>query len=459
MQVRVYYIFLFPVLLLSCATFYEINYEFNQAFVEGRFEQAEKTLALSEKRMSKKARFLYLVNRGTVAFLQGNHSSSNEYFEDAYLYTEDYQRNYVDVGASFLVNPNMIDYPGEDHEKLFILYYKAINHCKLGDYQSALIECRRLNNRLYELSDSYQSENRYREDAFIHNLMGIIYQASGDYNNAFIAYENAYSIYEESFSRLFDLQPPRQLKLDLLHAAYLNGFYDKLRYYEEKLGIEYQRSEVPSGGELLLFWHNGLAPVKDEWSINFTITGGADFVTFANDEYGLNFTFPYDFDDEAESSKLTDLRFFRVAFPRYVDRPPEFTDGDVYLDGYIYSLDEAEDISAIAQKTLDQRMIAEMSKALMRAALKKLAEKQVSEENEGLGMAMSVFNAVTEKADTRNWQTLPNAIFYSRVPLDTGLNEVTMILHDRKYGREMEERFRFDGNAGQTIFHTYQTLN
>ncbi len=38
---------------------------------------------------------------------------------------------------------------------------------------------------------------RYQHDAFANNLIGLIYDASGDYNNAFIAYRNAYDIYEE----------------------------------------------------------------------------------------------------------------------------------------------------------------------------------------------------------------------------------------------------------------------
>jgi hypothetical protein len=458
MGTRVLYLLLL-ITLISCATFYEINYEFNQEFSNGQFEKAEKTLASSEKRMSRHARFLYLVNRGTVDFLQGEHQESNQFFEDAYLYSEDYQKNYLDIGASFLVNPNLIDYPGEDHEKLFILYYKALNYCQLQDYESALIECRRLNNRLYELSDKYNNENRYREDAFVHNLMGIIYQASGDYNNAFIAYENAYKIYKSSYSELFGLQAPEQLKLDLLHAAYLTGFYDKVEFYEKEFDLQYQKSDPPAGGEAMVFWHNGQAPVKDEWSVNFTITGGDDFVTFANDEYDLNFTFPYNLDDDADGAQLTDLRFFRIAFPKYVDRIPDFREGEIIVNGYNYSLEQAEDISAIAQKTLQQRMVAEMSKALMRAALKKLAEKQISEENEGLGLAMSVLNAATEKADTRNWQTLPNSIYYARVPLDTGTNEVILHLYNPSSRQEMKEIFVFNGNTGHTIFHTYQTLN
>ncbi len=59
-------------------------------------------------------------------------------------------------------------------------------------------------------------------------------------------------------------------------------------------------------------------------------------------------------------------------------------------------------------------------------------EKKTEEERreeairEGLSLMVGIFNASTEKADTRNWQTIPHDIYYSRVPLNTGENTVTL---------------------------------
>ena len=39
---------------------------------------------------------------------------------------------------------------------------------------------------------------------------------------------------------------------------------------------------------------------------------------------------------------------------------------------------------------------------------------------------MNVFNTVTEKADTRNWQSLPAFVSYVRVPLHEGNNTITV---------------------------------
>src|SRR5690606_16822618 len=150
---------------------------------------------------------------------------------------EDYRINYFHEAAGYLTNPNMSVYRGEDHEHLMLLYFKAINFLKMRKPEEALVECRRLNIRLNQLSDKYQSEQKYQRDAFIHNLMGIIYQTTGDYNNAFIAYRNALEIYEPDYSRLFSLSAPQQLKVDLLNTAWWTGFMDEFEYYKNKFDM------------------------------------------------------------------------------------------------------------------------------------------------------------------------------------------------------------------------------
>ncbi|MEM9325165.1 MAG: hypothetical protein AAGA85_05905, partial [Bacteroidota bacterium] len=357
------------------------------------------------------------------------------------------------------INPRIIEYPGEDHEHMLLLYYKALNYLKINDLEGALVECRRLNNRLNELSDRYKSDRKYRRDAFIHNLMGMIYEAAGDPNNAFIAYRNAYEIYQEDFVEMFGVQAPEQLKKDLMRAAYLSGFQDDLRSYEETFGYPYEHT-IPAHGEVLLLWHNGLGPIKDEWSVNFTVVEGeAGFVTFENANQGFSFPFPladYE-DDEDDDFKVTDLEFFRVVFPKYVERVPSTFSASVRANGKVWDLEEAEDINAIAFKVLEQRMVWEFSQSLMRAAIKKAAEKSLEGEDEGLGFAVGVINALTEQADTRNWQTIPHSIHYARIPLQAGDNELTMTV-GAEAGVGTGERFYFSGQQGKTYFHTYQSF-
>ncbi|WP_462249723.1 COG3014 family protein [Ekhidna sp.] len=443
--------------LTSCASFYQLNYEFNKNFEQGNIEKAADILDQNKKAAKSKTRFLYYANQGVVEHLLGNYQESNNWLEQAYLFGEDYHKNYLNFAASYFLNPNLIVYPGEDHEHLMLLYYKSLNFLKMGDHESALVECRRLNQRLFELGDKYLSESKYQKDAFVHNLMGIIYDSSGDYNNAFIAYRNSLEIYQNEFAQMFGLSAPDQLKKDLLRTASLAGFPEELDKFSEEFGMQYVKQDPSEGGELLFFWHNGLSPVKDEWSINFVaVKGDGGQVFFQNEEFGLNFPFFYDTEEDGNAS-ITDLTGTRVAFPKYVEREPYFTSASLEINNYYYPLEKAEDINAIAFKTLRERMLEELGKGLLRVALKKIVEKQVRKEDETLGFLVGLVNFASEQADTRNWQTIPHSIHYSRVPLEQGENSV--VLHtETPRSAESVQTFKFMGEKGKTQFKTYQSL-
>ncbi len=469
---RIWLIF-FLGLTISCATYYQLNYEFNEYYSNGNLTAASKLLDSNKKQANDKNRFLYFLNQGLVNAQLGNYLESNEWFEKAYLFGEDYHKNYAGIAASFLINPNSVTYLGEDHEHLLLLYYKAINFLKLGEYESALVECRRLNNRLNALADKYKTENKYKQDAFIHNLMGIIYEASGDVNNAFIAYRNSYNIYEGDYNEMFGMASPDQLKKDLVRTAYLNGFQTEQVFYEREFGFSFDKTTL-NDQELVFFWHNGLGPVKAEWSINFTVVEGqGGMVSFVNED--LNFNFPFPISDDQQKAELTNLRFFRVAFPKYVEREVVYSYAAITNGDKKYALELAEDINDIAFKVLNERMVKEFAQGLLRIAIKKSLEMAIRGEQssgkektneeqrseqlrEGLSFLVGVVNAATEKADTRNWQTLPHEIFYSRVPLDTGLNEVILQISSNKVNDTQKESFTFDAGKGETVFHTYHSL-
>ncbi|MEO1254577.1 MAG: hypothetical protein AAFY41_06785, partial [Bacteroidota bacterium] len=236
----------------------------------------------------------------------------------------------------------------------------------------------------------------------------------------------------------------------------LAGFPEEVDRYTKEFGMEYRVPQPSEGGELVFFWHNGLAPVKDEWSINFVaVAGEGGQVFFQNEEYGLNFPFYYDLDDD-DNASITDLTGTRVAFPKYVERQPYFEYASLEINNYYYPLEKAQDINAIAFKTLNERMLEELGKGLLRVALKKVVEKQVRKEDETLGFLVGIVNFASEQADTRNWQTIPHSIHYTRVPLAAGNNEI--VLHAEGSRAENQQVFSFNGMRGKTQFQTYQSL-
>jgi uncharacterized protein len=130
-------------------------------------------------------------------------------------------------------------------------------------------------------------------------------------------------------------------------------------------------------------------------------------------------------------------------------------------DSINYHTELAQNINSICTNVMKERFLKEMGNALARQLTKKLMEKgtealakgvvrstdkreaadTTNTEKEKLekkkenrinaagdiaGLAMNIFNAVNEKADTRNWQSLPAFVHYVRIPLHEGENNITV---------------------------------
>ena len=70
--------------------------------------------------------------------------------------------------------------------------------------------------------------------------------------------------------------------------------------------------------------------------------------------------------------------------------------------------------------------------------------------------AAPMVNRATEQADTRNWQSLPNCIFYSRIPLQSGINTCTITLHNP--AGESEKKILVLEGSGSLQFASVYTM-
>jgi uncharacterized protein len=445
-------------ILTSCVTYYQKTLQFQEYIRQGALEKADKWLDSNHKEARRNSGLLYFFNRGSVARMLGDYERSIGFFSEADRMIEDYLKSPGAEVMALLTNPGVRPYQPEDFEVIMLNYYQALNFLQLGDYEKALVECRRINLRLQQLNDRYKDHtNKYQRDAFAHVVMGLIYEADRDFNNAFIAYRNALTIYETDYAGFFNIQVPGQLKSDLLRTAYLTGFDDQVRYYEEKFRMKYQHTELPES-ELVIFWLNGFGPVKNEWSINFTTLPGQEgWVTIVNEE--LNMSFPVYIGNRSNDEKnaIEQLRFFRVAFPKYSERKPVFERAFLSIGNHQIELQKLQNVNDIAFKSLNDRMLREMSMAVARLVTKKALEALADKENKSLGTVVSILGAVTEKADTRNWQTLPYSIHYARVPLEGGSNEL-LLTTQSPMTVSRETNLRFEGKPGRMIFHSFHSL-
>ncbi|WP_276479577.1 COG3014 family protein [Paraflavitalea pollutisoli] len=419
-------------LLFSCATYNTRIGSYYSNVMNGNYEKAESDLDKIKLIKANRNRLLFYFEKGKITHLQKKYDSSNYYFNLADNFIEDTRTSAGDIALGTLLNPMMQTYKGEDFEKFMIHYYKALNYLYLGESDEAMVEARRISLRSYAQQDKTKSDRKYSDDAFSLTIQGIIYEQSRDINNAFISYRNAVDIYLKNNDQYYGTQLPAQLVQDLFRTADGMGFQDEIRRYEQLLKTTYKRTAPSEAGELVLFWENGLAPIKVQQDFFFALTKDG-FGNFAFVDPAGAFNIPFDFastNAKAEDLKLTDLRSLRIAFPRYQEQPVYYRNATVALNNVDYHFEPAENINAIAFATLKERFLREMSTALSRAAVKKLAEiaarpksdDKNKDTKEAIAFAIQVFNFASEKADTRNWQSLPHTISYLRVPLNRGTN-------------------------------------
>ena len=341
-------------------------------------------------------------------------------------------------------------------------YYKALNYAALGKTEDAVVEARRISLTNNTQSDKFRNkDNRYSNDAFALNLQGMIYEIAGNMNDAFISYRNAANIYLKSDNEYYGVKMPPQLVKDLLRTATTMGFTGERIQYEKIFSAAYAEKNI-EGGELILFIEEGQAPVKEEK--NFMLTAGPDGIGsfYYTDAAGNNVDFNFDYNAfNIGEDKLTSVRTFRVALPEYRIQSMQVQNINVVANGITYTPQLAQNINSIAVNILKERFLSEMANALARQLTKKLAETGAHAAAEGIakstdkkedkdadeaekekqkkkkearaehagevaGFLMNMVNTATEKADTRNWQSLPAFVSYVRIPLQAGENVITI---------------------------------
>ncbi|BAV09914.1 hypothetical protein FLA_5967 [Filimonas lacunae] len=439
----------------SCATYHERAQSYYDGLQTNNYQQAERSLDKNKLIQARRNRLLYYMEKGYVSHLLHQYDTSNTYFNLADNFTEGPRNGAWDIAVGTLTNPMMQTYRGEDFEIFLVHYYKALNYLYLGKKEDALVEARRITLSNNEQRDKFNDKSsRYSQDAFALIIQGLLYEGDNDINNAFISYRNAADLFlRQPNHTYYGVALPLQLQQDLLRMATLLGFTDQVTEYQQKLGISYQAQPVSDGGELVLFLENGTAPYKKQDDYFFTLIKNEAGFFFTNSSKLI--TVPVNFSVGIDASKLSvsDFNVFRLAMPSYVVRPLANAQFSVTVDSVAMGMvNTIEDINYIATNTLSERALKDISLALSRLLVKKIAEKQVKDKNQTAGDILQAVNLLVEKADTRNWQSLPAQISYIRVPLKKGENKVEI-----KTGGNTAATITVQGNGGLQ-FYNYRRM-
>lgn len=426
------------VLLTGCGPFVNRYLLIEQSLVAGDPQRAVAIVEQTEKEYGAKGRVLYEMDRGMVLQLAGDYQQSNAALERAEEEVERlYTRTIRSETAAFLTNDNALPYEGDAYEHVMINVIKAINYAAQGQLQGALVEARRIDHRLNVLSDRVKDTNKYRNDGFARYVSGILYEAVGDLNNAFIAYRNAYEAYGAMRGWLKMSAPP-SLRADLLRTtAALDLATEFAEYRQAFPDVAWQPlSSQERLAQVVLISYNGRAPRKEDLFLDLPISLDAAQLVLLN--RGV-FRSPYQRDRIADSVLYgLNGRVVRVALPQLVSQKTQVASESMTLTdlngrSVVVRSEVAHNVTALAEKSLSERLPSITVKALARAATKYAAAEGAmigAQHAAGrdaapwvgllVGLVAHGMAVASEEADKRSWQTLPDEIHVARAWVPPG---------------------------------------
>ena len=403
---------------------------------------ADAIVQQAEREYGEKSLVLYGMDRGMTLHLAGDYQQSNDVLEQAEEELDRlYTRKIRTETLAFMTNDTALPYEGDPYEQVLINVLKALNYARLGQWQEALVEARRIDHRLNVLSDRTQEKNAYRDDGFARYLSGILYESTGDVNNAFIAYRKAYETFEATRAWSHTVVPS-QLRADLLRTAEALHFSQELAEYQKLFpDTRWETSQALQHlAQVVVISYNGRAPRKEDLFLDLPISLDALQLVLLN----RGFSQANQHSNRGVDTVLYGLngRVVRVALPRLVPQKTQVPVDRVSLipdNGSQVTLNTelVHNVTALADKALAERMAVITGKALARAATKfALAEattrgaQQAAGKDAGpwvgllVGLLTKGLAVASEEADKRSWQTLPDEIHLARVWVPPGRYQV-----------------------------------
>lgn len=377
------------ILLQSCASYGSHATTMRDGLLIGK---PELSLAIAEEKDLEQKEVISSLDKGMLRRINQDYAGSNRILEVAKQGIEQlYGFSITENLASVSINETLSGYEGDLYEQLLLHVYMALNYIQMDEFDGARVEMLQANVKMMEWGDEPE------EDAFLRYLEGMIYESLDEEDSALISYRKAYIVYKEKGGQQYPVAPDI-LKKDLLRLLAWQGLWDEYKSYKKEFGMASYKPVKDSKkfGELIVILNNGLAPIRSEKAIHI-------------------------FSSEVQQN-------LRVAFPVYDQPKQSIYAARVSVNQKQYALVTVEDIDDLARYSLEQDMPGIMARATARAVVKYNTQSTANDQGSIAGLLMTITNIVTERADTRSWTTLPQAIQLQRVLLPVGEHQVQIEL-------------------------------
>lgn len=248
-------------LLVACASSRMSYRVADQKFRNKDYQAAAESLIQAYEKAGEENRdeLLYLFDIGLSYHLAGQYQKSNQFLLRADRITEitDYT-SLAKEASTLLISENVKYYEGEDFEKVLVNVYLAMNFAFMGNLESALVEARRVNRKLYRMI--HEGKRKYQQSVFARYFSGVLYEASGEWNDAYVSYKKTRTLRPELEGLGYDLWRAAWKTRDIAGMRRWKKEYslqpDRLQQIKKKYGYGAQY------GELVVLYQNGISPIK-----------------------------------------------------------------------------------------------------------------------------------------------------------------------------------------------------
>ena len=179
-------------LFAGCATYQGEVGEARNAIAAN---DASKAAALLRPLAEKEGRdqLVYLLDYATALQQAKRFTDSAKAFQNAEKIADiqDYQ-SISKVATSLVLSEEFVQYKGDDYEKILINAMNAVNYLEMGELDDALVEAKRLNEKLYKYK--YEAKRDYEQNPFAYYLSAMVWEADHKYDDAYIAYKKVYEL-------------------------------------------------------------------------------------------------------------------------------------------------------------------------------------------------------------------------------------------------------------------------
>jgi len=398
-------------LLWSCAggSFAVIDNELEHSSYADIVKLLEKNKKILYKNEDK---ILYYLDKGMLQHYAQQYSESSKLLQEGERAIEEaFTKSVTQEISTYLLNDNVRDYGGEDYEDIYINVFNALNYYHRGDREGAMVEIRRMNNKLLHLAVKY--------DAVITGLQRNTLEDSA----RIPPNQNAQAKFSDSaiarylgmlFHRGAGQYDDARIDRDWLLAAFANSPSIYTNKIPESISGE---MEIPEGmARLNVLAFGGLSPIKEENAVRIP---------------------------------LPDFRWIKIALPEMVSRHSEIHRIELVLDnGQKFELELLEDMDAVAKETFKARQQLIYLKTILRATVKtagsSVTDFAARETDDGIAsfvlglysIMAQAYAEASEQADLRISRYFPAKAYVAGINLPPGSYSFSIKYYNRS-GKEI----------------------